>query len=185
MLQLSPKETLRYQVSLKAKKLVSVLATSTLVTGIRKETVETAEAVETTKAIETAGISKDSGESKGEYLENFVQVSCIRYPINFGKKSVLALFDLGSEVNAIHPAFTKELGLFIRSTDIRVQKIDGTTLDTYEMVVAAFLVKNKANQVRFFEKTFLVANASPKVVFEMLFLTLNGADVDFLGYELW
>ena len=38
--------------------------------------------------------------------------------------------------------------------------------------------------VRFFEETFLVANVSPEVVFGMPFLTLTGADVDFLGREL-
>ena len=52
------------------------------------------------------------------------------------------------------------------------------------MVVAAFLVLDKANRVRFFEETFLVANVSPEVVFGMPFLTLSGADVDFLGREL-
>ena len=52
------------------------------------------------------------------------------------------------------------------------------------MVVAAFSVVDKANRVKFFKKTFLVADVSPKVVFEMLFFTLNGADVDFLGQEL-
>ena len=40
---------------------------------------------------------------------------------------------------------------------------------------------DKANQIRFFEKTFLVANASPEVVFGMFFLTLSGAEVDFSG----
>ena len=53
-------------------------------------------------------------------------------------------------------------------------------LDTYKIVVIAFLVTDKANRVRFFEKTFLVANVSPEVVFEMLFLTLTDADIDFL-----
>ena len=48
------------------------------------------------------------------------------------------------------------------------------------MVVAAFLVTDKTNQVRFFKETFSVANVSLKVVFEMLFLTLIGVDVDFL-----
>ena len=57
-------------------------------------------------------------------------------------------------------------------------------LDIFEMVVAAFSVVDKANQVRFFKETFLVANVSPKVVFEMPYLTLSGADVDFLGREL-
>ena len=52
------------------------------------------------------------------------------------------------------------------------------------MVVAAFSVENKANQIRFFKETFLVANVSPEVVFGILFLTLSGADIDFLGREL-
>ena len=43
---------------------------------------------------------------------------------------------------------------------------------------------DKANQVRFFEETFLVANVSPEVVFGMPFLTLSGVDVDFLDREL-
>ena len=87
--------------SLEAKKLVSVLATFMLVTGTRKEMVETAEALKTSKAVETVGIGKDGGKSEGEYLQNLAQVLCIRYPINFGKISILALFDLGSKVNAV------------------------------------------------------------------------------------
>ena len=63
-------------------------------------------------------------------------------------------------------------------------KIDGTTLKTYGMVVVAFLVEDKVNRVGFFEKTFLVANVSLEVVLGMSFLTLSGADVDFLGREL-
>ena len=157
---------------------MSVSATSTPVTETREETVETAEAVE---AAETG---KDGGKSKGEYPDNLVRVLCIRYPINFGKQSVLALFDSSSEVNAAHPAFAKELGLPVRPTDVGAQKIDSTTLDTYGMVVAAFSVKYKINRVRFFEETFLVANVSPEVVLWMPFLTLSDADVDFLGWKL-
>ena len=53
-------------------------------------------------------------------------------------------------------------------------------LDTYGMVVAAFSVLDKVNQIRFFEETFLVANVSPEVVYGMPFLISNGVDVDFL-----
>ena len=95
------------------------------------------------------------------------------------------MIDSGSEVNAIHPSFVKQLGLSIRPTDVRVQKIDGTTLDTHRMAFAAFSVMDKANQVRFFEETFLVANVSPEVVFEMPFLTLSNADVDCSSRDLW
>ena len=48
------------------------------------------------------------------------------------------------------------------------------------MIVTLFLVTNQENQVRFFEKTFLVANISPKVIFVILFLTLNSTNSDFL-----
>ena len=57
-------------------------------------------------------------------------------------------------------------------------------LDTYEMVVIAFSVVDKANPVKFFEETFMVANVSAEVVFEMLFLTLSDVDVDFSDREL-
>ena len=90
-----------------------------------------------------------------------------------------ALFNSKSEINTIHLIFAKELDLPIRPTDIRMQKIDGTILDSYRMVVIAFLIMNKANQIGFFEKTFLVANVSPEIVFEMLFLTLSNANIDF------
>ena len=81
----------------------------------------------------------------------------------------------------MHPSFAKQLGLPIQPTDVGAQKIDGNTLDTYGMVAAAFSVLDKANRVRFFEKTFLVANVSPEVVLEMLFLILSCADIDFSG----
>ena len=157
----------------RVKKLVSVSANSTPMTGTRK------------KSVGTVKVSKDGEEDKSEY-PNLVQVSCIRYPITFRKKSVSmsALLDSGSEVNAIYPTLARQLGHSIRPMDVEAQKIDGTMLDTFGMVVSAFSVMDKANQVRFFEETFLVANVSPEVVLGMLFLTLSGADVDFLDREL-
>ena len=95
------------------------------------------------------------------------------------------LFDSSSEVNTIHPIFAEELRLSIRPTDVKVQKIDGTMLNTFGIVVIAFLVIDKTNWVRFLGKTFLVANVSPEVVFEMPFFTLSSADINFLGEELW
>ena len=144
----------------RAKKLVSVSATSSSVTETSKE--------------------------DDVILEH---VFCIHYPIQFRKDAnetqVQALIDSRSEVNAIHPTFVKELGLPIRPKDVRAQKIVGTTLDTYGMVMAAFSITDKANWVRFFKETFLVVNVSPEVVLGMLFLTLSGANVDFLDRNLW
>ena len=115
---------------------------------------------------------------------NLAQVLCIRYPINFREKSVSTLFNSDSKVSAVYLTFAKALGLFIRPTDFGAQKIDSIILDTYEMVVTAFLLLDEANRVRFFENTFLVANISPDIVFEMFFLTLNRTDIDFLNWKL-
>ena len=38
-------------------------------------------------------------------------------------------------------------------------------LNIYRIIVTVFMVIDKANRVRFFKKTFLVANVSPEVVF--------------------
>ena len=112
-------------------------------------------------------------------------ISYIHYAVWFkkvtNKTQMQALIDSKSEVNVIHLSFAKQLGLPIRSTAIGAQKIDSTTLNIYEIIVAAFLIMNKANRVRFFEKTSLITNVSPEVVFEMLFFTLCGADIDFLS----
>ena len=64
------------------------------------------------------------------------------------------------------------------------KKIDSTMLDIFGMVVVAFSVTDEANQVRFFEETILVANVSLEIVFGIPFLTLSGADINFLGQEL-
>ena len=97
---------------------------------------------------------------------------------------VQAFIDSGSEVNAIHPTFAKQLGLPVQSTNVGMQKIDRSTLDTYGMVVTSFSIIDKRNRVRFFEETFLMANISLEVVFGMPYLILSGANVDFLSHAL-
>ena len=42
----------------------------------------------------------------------------------------------------IYLAFAKKLGFAIQSTNVNTQKIDGTTLETYEIVIAALSVIN-------------------------------------------
>ena len=128
---------------------------------------------------------KEAVENNENLKSNFAQVLFICCLINSRKKPVLMLFDSGSKVNTVHLTFTKKLGLPIRPTDVGEQKIDGITLNIYGMVIATFLVTDKANQVRFFEETFLVANISPKVIFGMPFLTLNSTNIDFLDQKLW
>ena len=49
-----------------------------------------------------------------------------------------ALFDSGSEINAITPAYAKQLDLWTQKTDVGPQNIDGSLLTIYEMVIAIF-----------------------------------------------
>ena len=57
-------------------------------------------------------------------------------------------------------------------------------LKSYRILVAIFSVTDKINQIRFLEKTFLLANISLEVVVGMLFLILSNTNVDFLDWEL-
>ena len=121
----------------------------------------------------------------------FEQVPCIQYPVQFYQKNdkdedkdVRALIDLGSEVNAMYPAYATKLGLRTRKIDIGAQKIDGSHLDTFGMVIADCSVKDKLKRVRFFQKIFLLANIGLEVVLGIPFLTLSKADIRFAEREL-
>ena len=46
------------------------------------------------------------------------------------KEQTEIILDSRSKVNAMSQAFTYQLGLKIRKTNVKVQKIDGTTLET-------------------------------------------------------
>lgn len=110
-------------------------------------TVTRKKADETNGTIEAVDNGKDGKGDK--YAWNLIPVLYIPYSTTFQRKSMpmLALFDSGSGVNAIQLTFVQESELFIRQTDIRVQKIDGITLVTYRIVVAIFLVMDRANRV--------------------------------------
>ena len=81
------------------------------------------------------------------------RVSYIHYPLQFrkGKRATIqALINLGSKVNAMTPAYAKQLGFQVQRTDIRAQKIDGSLLKTLRMVSAGFQVEDKLGRARFF-----------------------------------
>ena len=147
MLQLSENGPLYNHLS-GAKKLVSVSATSSSV-------------IETNKEV------------------TLERVPCIHYPLRFRKDTVgvRALVDSDSEVNAMTPVYAAKLGLQVRRTDIRAQRIDSSTLETFGMVLADFQVEDKLGRARFFQETFLLADISMEVVLGMPFLTLNNANI--------
>lgn len=61
-----------------------------------------------------------------------------------------------------------------------ISELRKLTVDTYGMIVIAFLVIDKANHIKFFEETFLLANVSLEIVFSIFFLTLSETNFDLL-----
>ncbi len=118
-----------------------------------------------------------------EETEELERLPCIRYPITF-KDQTKALLDSEREVNAMKHAFAQQLGLKIHKTNVRAQKIVGTTLETYGIVVSNFSVLDKDGKERCFEENFLLADIKPDIVLGMPFLTMSNADVDFQTQDL-
>ena len=84
----------------------------------------------------------------------------------------------------MHPTFLKKLSFVVQITNVGAQKIDGTTLKIYRIVVAAFSVTDQADRVRFFQKTFLMANTSSDMILKMPFFILSNANINFLKKKL-
>ena len=114
------------------------------------------------------------------------RVPCIHYPVQFqedqgqgGQKQVRASLNSGSKVNAMSPAYAKRLGLKTWKTNVGAQKIDGSILETFGMMIADFQVEDKSGRPRFFQETFLVADTKFEVILGMPFLKISNADVAF------
>ena len=139
----------------KGKKLVLVLATFLLVTETNKEVT----------------------------LE---WMPCIHYLLCFWKDivDIRALINSGSEVNIMALAYASKLGFKVYSIDVGAQKVDGSILKIVGMVLASFQIEDKLGRAQFFLKTFLLANINVEVVLDMLFLTFNNTDVQFIEKEL-
>lgn len=103
----------------KAKKLVSVLAISVLVTGACKK----AQVIQATQKVVLDWIPY------------------IHYPVQFQKDkeaTIQALIDSGSKINAMTLVYAKQVDLRVQRIDVRAQKIDGSLLRTFWMIIAGF-----------------------------------------------
>ena len=94
------------------------------------------------------------------------------------------MIDSASEVNAMHPTYATKLGLCARKIDVGAKKINRSHLNTFKIVIADYSVKDKLESVRFFQKTFLLANIGLEMVLEMPFLNLSKANIRFAEREL-
>lgn len=80
------------------------------------------------------------------------QILCIYYLLRFWKNTAdtKGLIDSDSEVNAITPAYTSKLGFWARYTTVGAQKINGSTLKIFEIVLASLQMEDKLRKARFF-----------------------------------
>ena len=115
-----------------------------------------------------------------------VRVPYIYYPIWFqesqrqkSQEQVRVLLNSVSKVNVMNPVFARKLGFHIQKTNVGAQKIDGSILETFGIVIANFQVKDKGGRPKFFQKNFPMADTKFKVILGMLFLKINNADVAF------
>ena len=125
--------------------------------------------------------------SKEAYKVILDWVACIYYPMQFQKNeeaTIQALINLGSKVNAMTPAYAKQLGFQVQKTDVKAQKIDGSLLPTFGMVIAGFQVEDKLGKARFFQQSFLLPETSMEVMLEMPFLIFSNVDIQFAEKKL-
>ena len=116
----------------------------------------------------------------------FDQVLCIFYSVSFCQKNskdkdknIRALISLGSEVNIMYSAYAIKLGLHITKIDMATQKMNGSHLNIFGIVIADYSVKDKFEKVQFFQKNFLLANIGLELILEIFFLSLGRANIWF------
>ena len=77
------------------------------------------------------------------------------------------------------PAYIKRLGLKAWKTNVGAQKIDGSALQIFKMVIADFQVEDKIGKPKFFQETFLIIDTKFEVILGMSFLKISNADMAF------
>lgn len=82
---------------------------------------------------------------------------------------MIALIASRNKINEINLAYAARLSFQVQKTYVGNQKIDSFSLNPYSSVIAAFQVFDKLGCLQFFQKMFLVANMSMKIIFGMLF----------------
>lgn len=79
----------------------------------------------------------------------------------------------------MNPNFAQKLGFYIRKINIGAQNIDGFIFKIFEMIIADFHVENKIKRLRFFQKTFLMANTKFRIFLGMFFVKISNGNMSF------
>lgn len=62
-------------------------------------------------------------------------------------------------------------------TNIRIDKIDGSTLKMFQIVLASFQTDDKLEKALFFKETFLLPDFSIEMILKMFFLILSNENI--------
>lgn len=65
-------------------------------------------------------------------------ISCIHYPVWFKKDKIKALINFDSKVNIVFPRYAWKLSLKVYYPNMRFEKIDGSILEIFKIVLASF-----------------------------------------------
>lgn len=119
----------------------------------------------------------------------FLLLKCvpyIYYPIQFKKyqSKIQILINSNNEINIMTSIYTKKLNLQTRKTNVKVQKIDGFTLETFGIALTGFHVSHRLGRTCFFQKTFWLVDNNINVILKILFLTLSNIDITFADWKL-
>lgn len=71
-----------------------------------------------------------------------------------------------------------------KSSNVGTQKINGSQLEIFGIIVSSFLIDDKDEKSPVFETTFLLVDISIDITFEMPFLNLNNIWINFNNWEL-
>lgn len=81
-------------------------------------------------------------------------------------------------------SFAKQLDLQVWEIDVRVQKTDGSYLETFNMAIAIFQVKNMIERSWYIKNTFLLADISISVALDISFFILSNVEITFASWVL-
>lgn len=78
------------------------------------------------------------------------KIPYIYYPVQFKKHKISDLINFSNKISAMLLEYNLKLGLKIRYPNVKAQKIDIFTLETFKIDLASFKVKNKHGKTCFF-----------------------------------
>ena len=81
--------------------------------------------------------------------------------------------------------FTYKLNLRVCKSKISAQKINNLKLNTFDVVITLFFIKNKEKRCCILEKTFLLADINMNISLGILFFTVSNVKIDFVNCYIY